>query len=357
MTPDKVVELLVTLARESEGLARQAESAATRARDEAERYVTDSQAISLIAQYYRAKVLAALEKQLWRLTCDKAHRQAFLAHLGQSVVLYRQLVELTGRTYLTATDMITTLSWGGGLEAAEDDLALQKRFVRRQQEATRPGVCWVYADEMQGGWAKRRNYPGYLGEWFRSPEDESRKQAALGLELGLARAGKYAVWVHALIGGATPDRALVTGVNELTFPASHGEAGPAGRQIRLAQSRRGGPASRHREHIHQGDGQRLGRPGCRRSDPRPGLAAPAIGPFRVAVGHREVLSAKAPSRPRSQALRGWRLRLFLISAVCLRKAREPRRRSCPSRLRKPPCHSRRAGAAPPLRRGRACRTL
>jgi len=227
MTPDKVVELLVTLAYESEGLARQAESAATRARDEAERYVTDSQAICLVAQYYRAKVLAALEKRLWRLTGDNAHREDFLAHMDQSVVLYRQLVELTGRTYLATTDLITTLSWDAGLKAAEDDRVLQNRFIRRQQEATRPGH-WVYADEMQGSWAKRRNYSGYLGEWFRSPEDESQKQAALGLELGVARAGKYSVWVHALIGGATPDRTLVTRVNELTFPASHGEDGPAG---------------------------------------------------------------------------------------------------------------------------------
>jgi hypothetical protein len=227
MAPDKIVQLLAALAQESEGLARQAQAAATRARDEAERYVTDSQAISLISQYYRAKVLAALEKQIWRLTGDNAHREALLAHMGQSVVLYRQLVKLTGRTYLTATDMITTLSWDGGLKAAEDDLGLQTRFVRRQQETARPGY-WIYADEMQGSWAKRRNYPGFLGEWFRSPEDRSQTQVGLGLELGLARAGKYSVWVHALIGGATPDRALVTGVNELTFPASHGEDGPAG---------------------------------------------------------------------------------------------------------------------------------
>ena len=67
---------------------------------------------------------------------------------------------LPGRTYLAATDMITTLSWEAGLKAAEDDLALQKRFVRRQQEAARPGVHWVYAGEMQASWAKRRNYSG-----------------------------------------------------------------------------------------------------------------------------------------------------------------------------------------------------
>jgi len=227
MTPDKVVNLLATLARESEGLAREAQTAATRAQAEARRYVSDSQAISLIAQYYRAKVLAALEKQLWRQTGDSAHREALLAHMEQSVVLYRQLVELTGRIYLAATDMTTTLSWEGGLKAAEDDLALQKRFVHRQQEAGALSY-WIYADEMQGNWAKRRNYAGYLGEWFRSPENESQKQVPLGMELGLARAGKYSIWVHALIGGATPDRALVTRVNELTFPASHGEDGPAG---------------------------------------------------------------------------------------------------------------------------------
>jgi hypothetical protein len=130
MTPDKIADLLVRLAHESEGLARQAEGAATRARDEAQRYVSDSQAISLIAQYYRAKVLAALEKRLWQLTGSEAHQRAFLAHLDESVVLYRQLFELTSRTYVAATDMVTTLSWERGLQAAEEDRALQRRLVR-----------------------------------------------------------------------------------------------------------------------------------------------------------------------------------------------------------------------------------
>ena len=128
---------------------------------------------------------------------------------------------------VAATDMVTTLSWEGGLQAAEEDRALQRRFIRRQQEAARPGTYWIYADEMPGSWARRQNYPGCLGEWFRSPEDEFQKQSALGLELGLARAGQYHVWVHALIGGLAPDRALVTGLNQLTFPESHGEADPA----------------------------------------------------------------------------------------------------------------------------------
>jgi hypothetical protein len=226
LTPDKVAELLVSLAREAEGLARQAQSAATRSQDEVQRYVTDSQAILLVAQYYQAKVLAALEKQLWRLTGDQVHRDALLAHLEQSVVLYRQLVELTGRTYLAATDMTTTLSWEAGLKAAENDLALQTRFARRQQEAARPGY-WIYGDEMLGSWAKRTNYSGYLGQWFRSHEDKTQRENSLEFELGLAEATSYSVWVHALIGGATPDRALVISINGLSFPASHGEGGPA----------------------------------------------------------------------------------------------------------------------------------
>jgi hypothetical protein len=227
MTPDRVADLLVTLAREAEGLARQAETAATRAEDEAARYVTDSQAIRFVAEYYRAKVNAALHKRLWRLTGDAAHQKALVALMEQSVVFYRQLVELTGRTYIAATDMVPTLSWDRGLKAAEEDVARQKRFVRRQQETDRPGVCWLYADEMQGRWAKRQNYPGYLGEWFRSPEDESQRKAGLVMERGLAQPGNYSVWVHALIGGATPDRTLAVSVNSFTFPATHGEDGPA----------------------------------------------------------------------------------------------------------------------------------
>ena len=83
--------------------------------------------------------------------------------------------------------MITTLSWEAGLKAAQADLALQERFVRRDQDPARPGY-WIYADEMQGTWARRTNYSGYLGEWFRSPEDRSKREASLEFELELAKA-------------------------------------------------------------------------------------------------------------------------------------------------------------------------
>jgi hypothetical protein len=127
--------------------------------------------------------------------------------------------------------MVPTLSWAGGLKAAEDDLARQQRCARRQQAAAGTGTCWIYADEMQGTWVQQQNYPGYLGDWFRASEDGAKNRGPLDLEVGLARAGQYSVWVHALIGGATPDRALATRMNGLLFPASHGEAGPAAGQF------------------------------------------------------------------------------------------------------------------------------
>jgi hypothetical protein len=134
MTPDKVTDLMVKLAGESQELARQAETAATTNKVDAAGYVTDSQAIRLIAEYYQAKIKAAIEKQLWQLTRDDRHRDALLKHMEGSVSTYRKLVELTNRTYIMPTDLGTGYSWRDGLKTAEQDLAQQRQYAPRQEK-------------------------------------------------------------------------------------------------------------------------------------------------------------------------------------------------------------------------------
>jgi len=130
MTPDKIADLLAKMARESETLARRAEAAATTNQTDAAGYVTDSQAIQLIAEFYRAKIKAAIEKRLWQLTGNKPHQDELFKQLEESVSIYRRLVELTDRTYIMPTDLSTEYSWHDGLKAAEGDLAAQRRLYQ-----------------------------------------------------------------------------------------------------------------------------------------------------------------------------------------------------------------------------------
>ncbi|MHC4441858.1 MAG: carbohydrate-binding protein [Planctomycetota bacterium] len=226
MTPDKMVDLLITMARESEALAGAAEASATRNKEEVSRYVTDSRAIRLLAEYYGAKVKAALEKRLWQLTGEAKHEAALFKHLNDSVAVYGQLVALTDKTYVAPSDLSIVLSWHRGLKAAEDDVARQKQFMEIERDRQRLGFYWIEAGDMEGAWARSMRYPGYFGANYRFCVDESQRKVDLTKTIELAESGKYNVWVHALIGGDTPDRALSVRVGDVTFGKSHGQQGP-----------------------------------------------------------------------------------------------------------------------------------
>jgi len=146
----------------------------------------------------------------------------------ESLPIYRQLVELTDKTYVQATDMAVGLSWHNGLKAAESDLVQQKQFVQRINERKQLGLYWIEAEEMDGSWKRGQNYKGYSGSSFRAADNEGQRATDLTKSVRVLEAGKYSVWARGLIGGATPDRAFSVKVNDTVFAPTHGEQGPPG---------------------------------------------------------------------------------------------------------------------------------
>jgi hypothetical protein len=130
MTPDKVAGLLVELAEEGVRIAESNRQAATRNQDEAARFVTDSQALVLVAKAWRQKVLAAIAKRCFQKTGDEKYARALLDHVRKSIDVYEELVALTDQTYLNATDITMEPNWHEGLKAFRADLPAQEAFLK-----------------------------------------------------------------------------------------------------------------------------------------------------------------------------------------------------------------------------------
>jgi hypothetical protein len=228
MTPDRVSLLLVELAREGAFLARKAVEAATRNRDEVERFVSDSEALHLIAQAWRCKVMAAFHKRLWQKTGGDAQADLFLEQLERSVQVYEKLVELTDRTYVNPTDMLMRINWHAGLEHFRRDLHSQTQRCKALLLKTRPGVLWMETEEMDGNWELQSSYSGYFGKGFRVSNGPEQRGTLLTRRIQVTEAGRYAVWAHGLIGPGDCHREFAVSVNDEWLPPTHGEEGPQG---------------------------------------------------------------------------------------------------------------------------------
>lgn len=133
MTPDKVIDLLVELAQEGLTLAEKASSAASKNREEAARFVTDSQALLLVTQAWREKVLAAIAKRAYQRTGAEKYADELREHLRKSIDIYLKLLALTERTYINPTDMLMRLNWYNGLQAFRNDMTVQLEFLDREK--------------------------------------------------------------------------------------------------------------------------------------------------------------------------------------------------------------------------------
>lgn len=131
MTPDKITALLVKMAGQAKTLAENARRAATRNRDEAGRFVTDSEGLVLVAKAWEHKVDAAIMKGAWLKTGKREFAQECLKHLRDSVKVYEDLVALTDKTYLNPTDMLMSLNWHEGLDAFKADLAKHEEALAK----------------------------------------------------------------------------------------------------------------------------------------------------------------------------------------------------------------------------------
>ena len=135
MTPDKVVDLLVEMAEEGQSLSVLALSTATKNQDEVARFMTDSQALVLVTQAWREKILAAIAKRAYQKTGEEKYAGALREHLRKSIVIYQKLVVLTDATYVNASDMLMNLNWQNGLKTFRNDMRVQLEFLEKEKKA------------------------------------------------------------------------------------------------------------------------------------------------------------------------------------------------------------------------------
>ena len=130
MTPDNVCDLLCQLANESLVVAKAAEAAAGKeAREEAARFVTDSEMYVLATEALKHKVVAALLKARLLKSGDRTLAIPFMSQMEESVAAYAKLAALTDRTYLFGNDLGGTHWKAQGLREFQQDLKTQRAWL------------------------------------------------------------------------------------------------------------------------------------------------------------------------------------------------------------------------------------
>ncbi len=131
MTPDKVCDMLCTLAVEGLDMALKAKAAASDpvAREELDRFVTDSKLYVLATETFRHKVQASILKALMFHNRRADLVEPFIKHMEQSVAVYKRLAELTDRTYRNANDLMGSHWKREGLAEFQKDLADQRAWI------------------------------------------------------------------------------------------------------------------------------------------------------------------------------------------------------------------------------------
>ena len=138
MTPDKVCDLLCQLATESLTAAKTSQAAAGKtAREEAGRFVTDSELYILATEALKHKVLAALCKAQMLKSGDRTLATSFASQMEESVATYEKLAALTDRTYLFGNDLGGTHWKTQGLREFQQDLKTQQAWLEQFSSPTK----------------------------------------------------------------------------------------------------------------------------------------------------------------------------------------------------------------------------
>lgn len=132
ITPDKICELYIELAKQSIEIAQELTNKATVNKDEAERFVSDSRALLYITQHWNEKIEAAIYKTKWIAAKDEKYLDTCITHLENSVNYYKQLKDLTDSTYINSNDMKMWLSWENGYKHFIDDLEYHKTIKSKK---------------------------------------------------------------------------------------------------------------------------------------------------------------------------------------------------------------------------------
>ncbi len=148
MTPDKVCDLLCELAEEALQAAQAALTAAKEpaAREELERFVTDSRMYVLATEVFRHKVTAALLKARMLLTGNRNLAESFRQHMEATVTGYKRLAALTDQTYIFGNDLVPT-HWKNILPSSiEKDYKAQMKWLRESPSALKAKRITIIVD-------------------------------------------------------------------------------------------------------------------------------------------------------------------------------------------------------------------
>ncbi len=118
-TPIEVSDQTVTASREALADAEAAAPYVTENKAEYQRVVNDMRAISLLMQFYNAKVKAAQQVLLYGYDRDAAHLNQAESLLAESVDDFKKLTAVAGPAYITATGMETSqrrIPFPGGMK-------------------------------------------------------------------------------------------------------------------------------------------------------------------------------------------------------------------------------------------------
>lgn len=234
MTPDKVVLLFNTLAKESLRIAREMEAACTDDawKPELQRYVTDSEMYVLATQALIHKENAAIFKARMLMRNKPDFADEFIKEMEASVAVYEKLVELTTGTYLYCHELYGRHWSNEGIGAFKKDLERQKAWMdpfiatgesRAVQAKPKPaskkavrlkpgemtkqkdemnGVVSVQAEDLVGHWKAGNKYRGFEGAGYIAAQ--ARSSDPISGRIKLSQNSRYSVSVRALKGGGAP---------------------------------------------------------------------------------------------------------------------------------------------------------
>jgi hypothetical protein len=138
--PLKVSALFVELAGQAMNDLRSAQGTVSHEPEEFARFITDSQCILYLAQFYHAKLEATVEKGLYDASGGTAHYDRMLEKLDESVSNYCRLDTLASSVYRQPTDLGDWYSWDTVRKGFEEEAA----FYHEQKQISRLGADVVY---------------------------------------------------------------------------------------------------------------------------------------------------------------------------------------------------------------------
>jgi hypothetical protein len=106
-TPVQIAAEIITHGKKATAAIESAAAAVTRNKEEFQRIRSDMEAYNLLANHYAAKARAAIQVLRFKYSNDVADLEKALPLLQQSVAYYKQLADLTKKTYLYANSMQT----------------------------------------------------------------------------------------------------------------------------------------------------------------------------------------------------------------------------------------------------------